>query len=357
MSRLRCIVTLAIGVVLSASAGALQPVAQPAGPRKPVQVPPGKMPPLPPAVIDNSLAIGGEDVNARKARTRMTIEVRVNGRGPYRFVVDSGADSSVVGLRIARDLQLPLGTPAILNAMTASARVDRVMVDELQLGPSTIRDLEVPALAEGNLGGDGMIGIDALVQQRLMMDFEDRIIKVEDARQPTAAIWRGGEIVITAQRRRGQLILTEVEAAGLPVEAVIDTGSEITIGNLALRDKLIRGNQDKFVTVAATGVTGVTMNLQLARIGELKLGSVTLRNVPMAFADLPPFEVFGMSRQPALLIGTDLLEKFRRVSLDFRARKVRFQLRKCGSTGIVIKTEPSSITRLASGENDEVCRR
>ena len=33
---------------------------------KPIQVPPSEMPPLPPAVIDNTLAIGGEDINARK---------------------------------------------------------------------------------------------------------------------------------------------------------------------------------------------------------------------------------------------------------------------------------------------------
>ncbi len=51
------------------------------------------MPPLPPAVIDDTLAIGGEDINARKVSTRMTVEVRVNGRGPYHFLVDSGADT------------------------------------------------------------------------------------------------------------------------------------------------------------------------------------------------------------------------------------------------------------------------
>ena len=329
--------------------------AAPARTAKPVPVPPSKMPPLPPAVIDNTLLIGGEDINARKVNTRMTVEVRVNGRGPYRFLVDSGADSSVVGLRIARELQLPAGTPAILNSMTASARVPRVLVDELTLGPSTIRNLEVAALLESDLGGDGMVGIDALVQQRLMMDFEKRVIKVEDARQP--AIMVNGEIVVTARRRRGQLILTQVTAAGLPLEAVVDTGSEITVGNLALRDKLIRGNKDKFFPLAVTGVTGVTINLQVARIGELRLGKVTLRNVPIAFADLPPFEVFGLAKQPALLLGTDLLETFRRVSLDFRARKVRFQLRKCGSTGIVIDTAPSSFTRISSGDNGEVCRR
>ena len=262
----------------------------------------------------------------------MTVEVRVNGRGPYRFLVDSGADSSVVGLRIARDLQLPAGTRAVLHSMTASTVVDRVLVDELSFGPSTIRNLEVPALAEWDLGGAGMIGIDALVEQRLMMDFEKRLIKVEDAREKAKML--DGEIIVTARRRRGQLILTQVSAAGLPVEAVIDTGSEITIGNLALRDKLIRGNRNKFVTVEATGVTGVTIPLQLARIAELELGSITLRNVPMAFADVPPFQVFGISGGPALLLGTDLLETFRRVSLDFKARKVRFQLRRCGSSSV-----------------------
>ncbi len=314
------------------------------------------VPPLPPAVLDNQLTIGGEDVKARKVETRLTVEVRVNGHGPYQFLVDSGADTSVVGLRIARALKLPLGAPAILNSMTARNLVDRVKVDQLTLGPTTVRNLQVPALQEQDLGGQGMIGIDALVRQRLMMDFEKRLIRVEDAEKPPVPL--PGEIVVTARRQRGQLILTEVTAAGLRLDAVVDTGSQITIGNLALRDRLIRGNREKFATIAVTGVTGTTLDLQLARIGELRLGSVTLRNVPMAFADVPPFALFGISREPALLLGTDLLETFRRVSLDFRARKVRFQLRRCGSSAVSISTASSYwSTRISSGQDNEVCRR
>ena len=322
---------------------------------KPVPTDPRAMPPLPPALLDDTLAIGGEDIDARKVNTRMTVEVKVNGRGPYHFVVDSGADTSVVGLRIARDLLLPLAAPVTLHAMTGSAIVDRVKVDELQLGSSRIHNLELPALREFDLGGEGMIGIDALVEQRLMMDFEKRVIKAEDARQP--ALMLDVEIMLGARPERGQLILTQVRAAGLPLEAVVDTGSEVTIGNLKLRDKLIKGNKDKFVTVEATGVTGVTIPLQIARVGELRLGSVTLKNVPIAFADAPPFTVFGLEDEPALLLGTDLLETFRRVSLDFRSRKVRFQLRKCGSTGILISTSPTSITRLSSADKGAVCKR
>jgi hypothetical protein len=352
---------MALGIVLSVVTGDVAAIAQAPGENKPKHIPPtGKMPPLPPAVIDDTLAIGGEDINARKTASRMTVEVMLNGRGPYRFLVDSGADTSVVGLRVARALQLPPGQPLVLNGMTATSIVDSAMVDELSFGQSTIRNLEVPVLREEDLGGQGMIGIDALVEQRLMMDFEKLAIKVEDASQPARML--DGEIVVTARRRRGQLILTQVTAARLPVEAVIDTGSEITIGNSAMRDRLLRGPRGgprkKPMTVATTGVTGVTVNLELVVIDELKLGPVTLRNVPIAFADVPPFRVFGLSEEPALLLGTDLLETFRRVSLDFHARKVRFQLRKCGSTGVTVTTSPSaSLMRLSSGDNLAACRR
>ena len=347
---------LAIGLTISALAGDASIAAEAPKLGKPIPVPPNQMPPLPPAVIDNQLLIGGEDINAKKDNTRMTVEVRVNGRGPYQFLVDSGADTSVVGLRIASDLQLPLGTPTVLHGTTGSAVVGRVLVDELRLGAATIHNLEIPALKEGDLGGAGMIGIDALVEQRLMMDFEKRVIKAEDARQPARMM--DGDIVVVARRRRGQLILTEVNAAGHPVEAVIDTGSEITIGNLALRDKLMRGNRKKFVTVTAIGVTGIPLDLQLAKVGELQVGSVTLRDVLIAFADVPPFTVFGLDKQPALLLGTDLLDTFRRVSLDFRSRKVRFQLRRCGTSGILISTgDTPSFGRIISGDDGSVCRR
>ena len=315
---------------------------------------PSDVPPLPPAYFDPTLVVGGEDVKARKIETRLTVPVMVNGTGPYNFVVDSGADTSVVGLRIARSLQLPLGRQAILHSMTSRNIVDRVKVDRLTLGPTTVRNLQLPALRESDIGGDGMVGIDALVQQRLLMDFEKRLIKVEDARVPVKAL--PGEIVVIGRRYRGQLILTQVRAANIQLEAVIDTGTQITIGNLALRDKLIRKNRGKFITVPVTGVTGETINIEIAKVAELQLGPVVLHDVPMAFADVPPFRLFGISDKPALLLGTDILESFRRISLDFRSRKVRFQLKRCRSQGVVIATMPQTFTRISANAPD-VCSR
>jgi len=314
------------------------------------------VPPLPPAEFDNSLAVGGKDMKAREVDTRLNVDVHVNGRGPYRFVVDSGADTSVVGQRIARDLELPLGTPVILNGVTSRNVVDSVKIAELKVGTSRIPNLELPALREGDVGSDGLIGIDALNQQRLMLDFEEHKVRVEDATERVHVA--PGDIVITAKRIAGQLILTHVKAGNVSLDAVIDTGSEVTIGNSALRDKLIGKRNVKFWTAEVTGVTGVTVPIQMTIIPRLQLGPVTLQYVPIAFADVPPFEMFGLSDQPALLLGTDLLEKFRRVSLDFRARKVRFQLRKCKEDGVRIMTGTDTFQLTSLSTNvTEACMR
>ena len=303
------------------------------------------VPPLPLAHFDPLLAIGGDDVKARKVETRLSVDVRINGSGPYRFIVDSGADSSAIGLNIARQLNLPLGTPAILNGMTARNLVDRVRVDALTLGPSVIANLQLPALREIDMGGAGIIGIDALARQRLMMDFSEHLIKVEDASVRPRTM--PGDIIVTARSQRGQLILAEVRAANQRLDAIIDTGSQVTVGNLALRDKLLRKRRVDFRTLDMIGVTGESMKIQFAIIDELELGPILLREVPIAFADLPPFRLFGLADQPALMLGTDILENFRRVSLDFRARKVRFQLRRCTPEGLVMSTDPENFTRLS----------
>src|SRR3982750_1652451 len=118
---------LAFGIAAAAACGAASAAEPPriARPKPASPDIPTNVAPLPPAAIDNTLAIGGQDVKAQKVDPRLTVDVQVNGRGPYRFVVDSGADTSAVGLRIAHDLELPLGTPAIVSGMTSRDLVAR----------------------------------------------------------------------------------------------------------------------------------------------------------------------------------------------------------------------------------------
>jgi predicted aspartyl protease len=318
---------------------------------------PSAIPPIPPASIDEDLEVGGEAIEGRKLSSRMTVEVRLNDRGPFRFIVDSGADTSVISASVARSLALPAGTPVILNGTTASSQVDRVHVETLALGSDTIEDLELPVLEDRFVGADGLIGIDALARQRLMLDFEARQIRVDDAGKAEAKA--DGEIVVTARRHDGQLILTQAKADGKPVNVIIDTGSEVTIGNLALRDLLVRRSGAKLSPIVVSGVTGVRMNLEMAEVAELRLGPLVLQNVTIAFADLPPFAIFGQVRQPALLLGTDLMETFRRVSLDFRARKVRFQVRHCAPQSVAVDTgEDLSRSRLSlATDSNHACEK
>jgi predicted aspartyl protease len=304
---------------------------------------------LPTAELDDTLAIGGEEIEGKKLRRRMTVEVDVNGVGPYKFIVDSGADTSVVGAKLAEELALPAGDAIMLGGITEVAMVDRVLVDSLRLGPTTVTDLELPVLRDGNIGAEGMIGLDALIEQRLVLDFEDRTISVDDAATPRRR--NSNEIVVRARLQRGQLILAKVKANGVPLDAVIDTGTEITIGNLLLRERLIRRNQ-KFQSLTVVGVTGKSTDLQLAFVRELRLGPIILRNVPIAFADVPPFEVFGIADKPALLLGTDLMETFRKVSLDFGERKLRFQLKKCNIQARRIRTVARRATRIGTDNPD-----
>jgi predicted aspartyl protease len=330
---------LVVGAAMTCVAAATAPGNAQTGPAQtpPHAPPPSELPALPPAVVDNSLLIGGADIAAREVETRMTVAVQVAGRGPFRFVVDSGADTSALGSSTAKALNLPSTSQAMLHGMTASGLVDRVLAPELKVGDSTLSNLELPVLRDEDLGAQGLLGIDALVEQRLMMDFDKRIITIEDARRPAPRI--DGDIVVIARRQRGQLILTQASADGHPVDAVIDTGSEITIGNLALRDRLFRKNFKSLVSGQVIGVTGVMVTMQLAHLDELRIGPIILRNVDIAFGDVPPFAAFGLTDHPAMFLGTDLMSGFRRVSLDFRARKVRFQLRRCKSNVFLHTTE------------------
>lgn len=284
-------------------------------------------PAIPPATIDNTLEITGETVRAREIETRLSVPVRIDGQGPFRFIVDSGADRSVVGAALAQRLGLPVEGTALLQGMAGPSMVETVRVDTLSVGRTVIPGIRAPALAEADLGADGIIGIDALAEQRVRLDFEAKAITVEDARRPEPSA--DGAIVVTARRRKGQLILTEFDVGIGTIYAVIDTGSEITMGNPALRARVFaRRKQPAVTAVTLTSVTGQTLSADLIVFPVIRIGGLTLTNVPVAFADAPPFRLFGLSRDPAMLIGTDVLGVFRRVSLDFRRRKVRFVLRR-----------------------------
>jgi predicted aspartyl protease len=272
---------------------------------------------IPPATLDDSLDVVGDPLAARQVKARMLVDVRVEGQGPFRFLVDSGADRSVVGAGLARALALPAAGTATLQSVAGTSAVATVR----------ITGIVAPALAEANLGAQGVLGIDALADQRLMFDYDKRTVTVQDTRR--AAPVDADEIVVTARRRKGQLILTQARIGATPISAVVDTGAEVTMGNMALLERLYRARRPPPVRpITLVSVTGQSIVANLVTLREMRIGGVILQNVEVAFADVPPFRLFGLDRQPAILLGSDVLQAFRRVSLDFHDRRIRFVLRR-----------------------------
>jgi predicted aspartyl protease len=289
--------------------------------------PPPTPPTIPPATIDNSLEVTGEAIEAESLRSRLFVDVKINGTGPWRFLVDSGADRSVIGAALAARLKLPSESNVLLRGMAGSTTVSTVLIDELRIGTSAINAIVAPALPERFVGAQGIIGIDALADQRILLDFDAKKVTIQDSRKPQVS--EPGEIVVTARRHKGQLILTQVSVEGDRTYAVIDTGSELTLGNTAMLRRIgRRGRDEELREVVLQSVTGENFTAKVAVLPELRIGGVIMHNVTVAFTDAPPFDLFGLDKQPALLLGTDLLQNFKRLSLDFRNRKVRFTLRR-----------------------------
>jgi predicted aspartyl protease len=241
-----------------------------------------------PATIDNSLEVTGEAVAAKEVNFRMQVGVLVDKKGPYRFFVDSGADRSVIGYSLAQRLGLPAGPDVILHSTGSAQQTHTVHIGTLQVGTSTIHDISAPALPERFLGGDGMLGIDALIDQRLTIDFDRKSVVVQDAQTREQS---GGpdEVVITARRRKGQLILTQARTGSTQIAAVIDTGTEVTVGNSALRAKLLRRNRTPVMTTTLISVTGDQIPADLLPVPEIHIGDLVMHNVLIAFSDVPPF--------------------------------------------------------------------
>lgn len=295
-------------------------------------VPPASAVPAVPATDKASLAesLGSdvESLNLREVMSRMAVSVSVNGQGPFRFVVDSGADRSVIGDALAARLALPPGKSVRLNSMTGARSVNTVQLGTLQVGSKTIQGIHAPALDENYIGAQGLLGVDALVNQRVLIDFEKaKMTVLAGGRAPPV---EEDEIVVTARRRFGQLILAEADIDRDRIYAIVDTGSQVTIGNSALRARVFakRKAPPRAVPITLISVTGQSTVADLVVLPRIRIGGVDMRNVPVAFTDAPPFELFGVAKVPAMLLGTDVLQGFRRILLDFRDKKVRFQLRK-----------------------------
>ncbi len=256
---------------------------------------------------------------------RMTVPVRIGESETLPFVIDTGAERTVISRQLASRLKLAAGPTLNLITVTGSGQVGTVIVPSLELSGTKVKGIEAPALDQAHIGAQGMLGLDSLQSRRVTLDFKNNEMKVTAARHVEDT--DSDTIVVTARNRYGQLILVNSRLLGERIQVIIDTGAQTSIGNLALLNKLARHKKlPALQPVTVTSVTGGTMPAQFAQIDRIQIGGVDMNNIPVAFADAEPFRRFGLANKPALLLGMDALRLFERVSVDFANKQVRFIL-------------------------------
>jgi predicted aspartyl protease len=271
--------------------------------------------PTPPTA--ERLGYGGD------ALERMTVPVMIGGQGPYRFVVDTGAERTVISRELAETLSLTPMDLVRLASIVDVKNVPTVLIPQLVFGRRTLLGIQAPVLERENLGAHGMLGVDSLTNQQLVLDFARREMRLSRSVMDSSP-WAPGTIVVTARTLAGRMILTDASIEGQRVTVIVDTGSPITIGNPMLRDRLFGGGRiPPNQLLRLTSVTGGEVDVSYTRTRRLRLGEAGIRDLPIAFADLQLFRELGLQDRPAMLVGMDVLQLFSRVSIDFARHRLR----------------------------------
>jgi len=256
---------------------------------------------------------------------RLTLAVMVNGRGPYNFLVDTGSDRTLISRELAAALALPPGAQVRIREVAGADDASTVQIDRLAIGNRVVRHIEAPALSAENIGAAGMLGVDALRDLHVVMDFKAMHLSTAPSR---AEAVDPRTIVVHGKNRLGQLILTHSNVRGVPILVIVDSGSEVSIGNQALLKLLTKHalSPKPPETTQIVDVTGRKLTIEQDQIAEADVGGLVVRNMSLAFADLPIFRYLGLADTPALFLGMDVLGQCERVSVDMRRREATFTL-------------------------------
>lgn len=258
---------------------------------------------------------------------RIMAPVMINGQGPFRFIVDTGASRSAVSALLAAKLGLVPSAAVTLqvHGVTGAEAMPSVLVDTLQAGDIVLRSHRLPVLPAGVFANaDGILGVEGFDAMRIRVDFEHDEILITKGRawMPGTGWYRVG-----ASQRPDRLLVAKAWIGKVAVKAVIDTGAERTLGNLALRNAL-KLDLEALQERTQSQVIGAVAAEQAANsipAPMIRLGETEIRRVDVTFADLNVFRIWGLEHEPALVIGMDVLGASRALVFDYRRSQLFIQ--------------------------------
>jgi hypothetical protein len=257
---------------------------------------------------------------------RIWAPVYINGRGPFRLVLDTGASHSVVTAGVAEALGIePQQRAALLRGVTGSATVAAIRIDSLRVGELMMNSTSLPIVPDVFGGAQGVLGPEGLADKRIQIDFGGDQISIARSRNERAP---PGFLTVPVQLSAPRLLVVDARVGGIRTLAIIDTGGQGTLGNVALREALAR--KPPAGNVPRDEVIGATDDVQLGDrmlTPVIDLGPVQIRNAHVTYGDMFIFEHWKLNRHPALLIGMDVIGVFDTLIIDYRRHELQVRMR------------------------------
>jgi hypothetical protein len=257
---------------------------------------------------------------------RIWAPVLINGRGPFRLVLDTGASHSGV----TRIVPLVLGIrtdqapPVILSGVTGSTKVPTIRVDSLSVGELAVEATLLPILPDAFGGAEGVLGYEGLYDKRIYIDFRRDQLNITFSRGEKSA---QGFLTIPFRSIGGQLVVIDAIVGHVRTKAIIDTGGQTTIANLALhyalekRSMQPRGRPDEIIGVSLTPEKGEIINTP-----EIELGAIKIRDSGVTYSDVNIFKQWKLLKEPAILIGMDVLGLLDTLIIDYRRHELQLRM-------------------------------
>jgi hypothetical protein len=261
---------------------------------------------------------------------RIWAPVLINGHGPFRLVLDTGASSSAVTAMVALALDMPTdrSPPVMLRGVTGEATVPTIKVDTLSVGDLAVDSPLLPIVPDALGGAEGVLGSEGLKNKRIFIDFLHDQIVITYSREERAG---RGFSTVPFKLIHGQLIVIDVLIGHVRAKAIIDTGGQATIGNLALRDAL--SDRNRGFRGKPDSIQGATLAIETGELIDtpaIAMGPVEIRDSGVTFADVYIFKHWKFTSEPAIMIGMDALGTLDTLVIDYRRKELQIRVAKPG---------------------------
>jgi len=257
---------------------------------------------------------------------RIWAPVLIDGKGPYRLVLDTGANRSAITARAAQSLG---GTPVaniVVTGFTGSATVPMLQVSTMEVGDMLIGPTELPVLMDVFGGAQGVLGIEALKNRRIVADFTHDRLEITMSRGERAP---RDFTVVPLHQVRG-LLIADVHVGRVRAKAIVDTGAQGSVGNQALLNALVHNLPSNALREDIIGVTLDVQGSEMIPAPDIDFGSLQVKGAHLAFGDMYLFQHWKMTDEPMLTLGMDLLGSFDVLVIDYTRHELQIRSRTAG---------------------------